>query len=65
LPYIKLDKGEPLDKVLRKFKRLLEREGLFKELKKREYYEKPTEKRRKKYLKTVKKIAYAKRHPEL
>ncbi len=64
MPYVKLDKGEPLDKVLRKFKRLLEREGLFKELKKREYYEKPTERRRKKYLKTMKKVAYAKRHPE-
>jgi small subunit ribosomal protein S21 len=64
VPYIKLDKGEPLDKVLRKFKRQLEREGLFKELRRREFYEKPAEKRRKKYLKTVKKIAYARRHPE-
>ncbi|MFH1547688.1 MAG: 30S ribosomal protein S21 [Candidatus Omnitrophota bacterium] len=42
----------------------MEREGLFKELRRREFYEKPTEKRRKKYLKTVKKIAYARRHPE-
>lgn len=65
MPYVKLDKGEPLDKVLRKFKRQLEREGLFKELKKREYYEKPTERRRKKHLKAMKKIAYAKRHPEM
>ncbi|MBU0533782.1 MAG: 30S ribosomal protein S21 [Candidatus Omnitrophica bacterium] len=64
MPHVKLDKGEPLDKVLRKFKRQLEREGLFKELRRREFYEKPTEKRRKKYLKTVKKIAYARRHPE-
>jgi small subunit ribosomal protein S21 len=64
LPYVKLDKNESLDKVLRKFKRQLEREGLFKELKKREYYEKPNERRRKKYLKTMQKIAYAKKHGE-
>jgi small subunit ribosomal protein S21 len=61
VPYVKLDRGESLDKVLRKFKRQLEREGLFKELRKREFYEKPAEKRRKKFLKTVKKIAYARR----
>ena len=64
MPYVKLDKGEPLDRVLRKLKKQLEKEGLFKELKKREFYEKPNQKRRKKYLKTMKKIAYAKRHAD-
>lgn len=64
MPYVKLDKGDSLDKSLRKLKKQLEKEGLFKELKKREYYEKPNQKRRKKYLKTMKKIAYAKKHAE-
>jgi len=64
LPYVKLDKGESLDKVLRKFKRQLEREGLFKELRKREFYEKPNERRRKKYLKAMQRISYAKKHAE-
>ncbi len=34
--------NEPLDKVLRKFKRQLKSEGLIEELKKREYFEKPS-----------------------
>jgi small subunit ribosomal protein S21 len=64
LPYVKLDKGASIDRVLRKLKKQLEKEGLFKELKKREYYEKPNQRRRKKYLKAMKKIAYAKKHAE-
>jgi small subunit ribosomal protein S21 len=39
-------KDESIDKVLRKFKMKLRREGTLDELKKREYYEKPSEKRR-------------------
>jgi small subunit ribosomal protein S21 len=64
VPYVKLEKGASLEKVLRKLKKQLEKEGLFKELKKREYYEKPNQKRRKKYLKAMQKIAYAKKHAE-
>ena len=39
-------KDESIDKVLRRFKTKLRREGTLDELKKREYYEKPSEKRR-------------------
>jgi small subunit ribosomal protein S21 len=39
-------KEESIDKVLRRFKTKLRREGTLDELKKREYYEKPSEKRR-------------------
>lgn len=39
-------KDESIDKVLRKFKTKLRREGVLDELKKREYYEKPSEKKR-------------------
>lgn len=39
-------KEESIDKVLRKFKTKLRREGVLEELKRREYYEKPSEKRR-------------------
>ena len=39
-------KDESIDKALRKFKMKLRKEGVFDELKKREYYEKPSEKRR-------------------
>ena len=37
---------EPLGAALRRFKKLLERTGLQKELRKRKYYEKPCEGRR-------------------
>ena len=37
---------EPIGSALRRFKRLLERSGLKKELRKRKYYEKPCERRR-------------------
>jgi small subunit ribosomal protein S21 len=37
---------EPIGAALRRFKRLLERTGLIKELRKRRHYEKPCESRR-------------------
>ena len=37
---------EPIGAALRRFKKLLERSGLIKELRKRKYYEKPCELRR-------------------
>jgi small subunit ribosomal protein S21 len=37
---------EPIGAALRRFKKLLERSGLTKELRKRKYYEKPCESRR-------------------
>lgn len=40
-----------IDKVLRRFKKMCEKEGLIKEIKKKQYYEKPCQKRRREYLK--------------
>ena len=45
---IEIRKGEGLEKALRKFKTKLRREGLMDEIKKREFYEKPSQRRRKK-----------------
>ena len=42
--------GEPLDKALRVFKRLCEKEGLRRAIKRSTYYEKPSEQRRRKKL---------------
>jgi small subunit ribosomal protein S21 len=39
---IKLKKSDSLEKVLRRFKKQLLREGVIKELKRRRYYEKPS-----------------------
>jgi len=55
-------KDESIDKVLRKFKTKLKREGVLDELKKREYYEKPSEKRRKDLERAIRKES--RRHQE-
>jgi len=41
-----LKKGEPLDKVLKKFRRKLKQDGFFDDLRKREFYEKPSDRRK-------------------
>jgi len=43
---VEVRKDESIDKALRKFKMKLRKEGVIDELKRREYYEKPSEKRR-------------------
>lgn len=48
MPGVKVREGEPIDKVLRIFKRQMEKAGLKAELKKREHFEKPSIKRKKK-----------------
>ena len=40
--------GESIDSVLRKFKRKIKNEGILQELRKREFFEKPSEKRKRK-----------------
>jgi small subunit ribosomal protein S21 len=46
MPKIEIRKGEELEKALRKFKMKLRHEGVIDEMKKREFYEKPSEKKR-------------------
>ncbi len=46
MPKIELRKGEDIEKALRKFKMKIRREGLMDEIKKREFYEKPSQRRR-------------------
>lgn len=43
---VKLRRGEPVEKGLRRLKKLLDREGILKEMRERRYYEKPGDKRR-------------------
>ena len=47
--------GEPLEKTLRRFKKRCEKEGLTKDIKRVAYYEKPSEKRRRR-ARTEKKV---------
>jgi small subunit ribosomal protein S21 len=43
---IKVGKDEPIEKAIKRFKRLCEKIGIKKEVKSRRYYEKPSEARR-------------------
>jgi small subunit ribosomal protein S21 len=47
MPKIEIRKGEDIEKALRKFKMKIRREGILDEIKKREFYEKPSQRRRK------------------
>jgi small subunit ribosomal protein S21 len=48
--------GEPLEKTLRRFKKQCEKEGLTKDIKKQSYYEKPSERRRRRIRSSIRKI---------
>ena len=45
---IKLKKGENVDKALRRLKKKMDKEGTMKEIRNHRYFEKPSERRRKK-----------------
>ena len=45
---IKVQKGESLDSALRRFKRSCQKAGVLSEVRKREHYEKPSVRRKKK-----------------
>lgn len=51
--------GEPLEKVLRRFKKQCEKEGLTKDIKKTSYYEKPSERRRRRLRNAMRKALRA------
>ena len=48
MPGIKVREGEPIDKVLRIFKKQVEKAGVLGDIRKREFYEKPSVRRKKK-----------------
>jgi small subunit ribosomal protein S21 len=48
IAFVFIDDSEPLEKALKRFKRMVEKEGIIREFKKREFYEKPSEIRNRK-----------------
>ena len=42
MAHIIIDDSENLEKAIKRFKRMVEKEGIIREWKKREYYEKPS-----------------------
>jgi len=54
LPEIRVKENEPFDVALRRFKRSCEKAGVLTEVRRREYYEKPTTVRKRKAAAAVK-----------
>lgn len=48
MPGVKIREGESFEQALRRFKKQCEKAGILAELRKREHYEKPSEKKKKK-----------------
>jgi small subunit ribosomal protein S21 len=48
LSEVKLKKGEPIDRALRRLKKKVDRENIIKDVRAKRHYEKPSERRRRK-----------------
>jgi small subunit ribosomal protein S21 len=55
MPFVKVRENESFENALRKFKKACEREGILSEVKKREHYDKPSVKKKKKTIAARKK----------
>jgi small subunit ribosomal protein S21 len=56
MPVVQVREDESFENALRRFKRKCEKEGILTELKKRQHFEKPSVKRKRKVLQARKKI---------
>ena len=54
---VKVRSNESIEQMVRRFKKLCEKEGLTRDIKRTSYYEKPSERRRRKVRKSMKRIA--------
>jgi small subunit ribosomal protein S21 len=65
MPLVKIKEDETFENALRRFKRKCEKSGILSELKKRQHYEKPSAKRKRKMLaarkKSLKRLAQERR----
>tara|TARA_A100001515_G_scaffold54693_3_gene43272 strand:- start:127 stop:327 length:201 start_codon:yes stop_codon:yes gene_type:complete len=55
MSYVRVRKGEDINKAIRRFKRKVENEGIMRELKRRRYYMKPSEAKKEKWKAAAKK----------
>ncbi|MCS7084369.1 MAG: 30S ribosomal protein S21 [Aquificaceae bacterium] len=56
---IEVSEGESFEKALKRFKRAVEKEGIIAEVKRRQFYEKPSEKKKRKERASRKRIIKA------
>jgi small subunit ribosomal protein S21 len=63
MPYVRVRESDSFENALKRFKKQCEKEGILSEIKKREHFEKPSVKRKKKAIaarkKSLKKITMA------
>lgn len=57
MPGVKVREGESFESAMRRFKKQIEKAGILSELRKREHYEKPSVKRKKKSIAARKRAA--------
>ncbi len=55
---VKARGNESVDQMLRRFKKMCEKEGLTKDIKRNAYYEKPSERKRRRARKSVKRVGF-------
>ena len=48
MPGVRVKEGEPIESAIRRFKKQCEKAGILSELKRREYYDKPSVRKKKK-----------------
>ncbi|MDH5715874.1 MAG: 30S ribosomal protein S21 [Candidatus Aminicenantes bacterium] len=56
MPYVRVNENESLEDALRRFKRKCQKSGIISEVKKRQHYEKPSVKKKKKAIAARKKV---------
>ncbi len=57
--FVVVGENEPFEKVFKKFKRLVEKEGILTEVRRRQFYEKPSEKKKRRERQARKRIVKA------
>ena len=58
---VKARGNESVEQMMKRFKKMCEKEGLTKDIKRNSYYEKPSERRRRRLRKSIKRAAMLKR----
>lgn len=61
MTFVRLRDGESFEGALKRFKKIVEKSGILTELRKREFYEKPSQKRKRKAIAAVKRTQRTKR----
>lgn len=57
--FVVVSENEPFEKAFKKFKRLVEKEGILTEVRRRQFYEKPSEKKKRRERQARKRIVKA------